>query len=134
MNLSAAAALTDPETFGKSADENSSHEKKKSEKAEDTTKRREQTLQGRKKTKRPEKKKKSGRKVRAGIRGRYATYEPELRGLIGKYASENGNQETKEYFLSHHGIDLPESTIRGLRDKYLIRFKAQTDVAKGANA
>ena len=40
---------------------------------------------------------------------------------MGQYATEHSNQETIAYFFKHHKVDLPESTVRGLRDKYLMR-------------
>ena len=59
------------------------------------------------------------------IRGHYANYRPELRAQIGKFAVNHSNQETVSYFLKHHKIDLPESTVRNLRDKYLLRSCAR---------
>lgn len=40
---------------------------------------------------------------------------------IAKYALEHGNHETAKHFLDTQGIEVPESTIRGLRDKYLMK-------------
>ena len=57
------------------------------------------------------------REVRGGSRGHYATYGPELRGQIAAYAVSHTNKETVEFFADHHGIELPESTVRGLRRK-----------------
>ena len=52
-------------------------------------------------------------------RGQYSCYTPELRAQIAKYATKHGNQETVQYFKETLDIDVPESTVRGLRDKYL---------------
>ena len=52
-------------------------------------------------------------------RGQYSTYSPQLRTQIAKYASNHGNQETIQYFKETLGIEVPESTVRGLRDKFL---------------
>ena len=52
-------------------------------------------------------------------RGQYAIYAPELRAEIAKYASDHGNQETINHFRQKLNLNLPESTVRGLRDKYL---------------
>ena len=53
-------------------------------------------------------------------RGRYATYGPELRAQIGKFAVENGNQATIKHFERNYNLTLPESTVRRLRDKFLL--------------
>ncbi len=37
-------------------------------------------------------------KPRVSGRGRYACYDPELRGRVGRRAAENGIKRTKEYF------------------------------------
>ncbi len=37
-------------------------------------------------------------KPRVSGRGRYASYDPELRGRVGRRAAENGIKRTKEYF------------------------------------
>ncbi len=54
-------------------------------------------------------------------RGQYASYDPELRGDIARYASEHSNHETVVHFKEKLGIDLPESTVRGLREKYFVK-------------
>lgn len=54
-------------------------------------------------------------------RGNYASYSPELRAEIGKYASEHGNLAAVQYYKEKLGFEIPESTVRGLRDKYLIK-------------
>ena len=60
-------------------------------------------------------------------RGQYSCYSPELRAQIAQYASKHGNQETIHYFKSTHDVEVPESTVRGLRDKYLRERKKITD-------
>ena len=53
-------------------------------------------------------------------RGRYVQYTPELRAKIGKYALKHGNTAAMKHFQAELGHDIPESTIRGMRDKYQI--------------
>merc|ERR1712106_978808 len=53
-------------------------------------------------------------------RGRYVQYTPELRAKIGKYALKHGNTAAMKFFQAELGHDIPESTIRGMRDKYQI--------------
>lgn len=66
------------------------------------------------------------RSMRSGRRGCYASYDPLLRGEIALYALENGNSAAREHFRKTHGIDLPESTIRGLRDKIAAKMGRNT--------
>nr|XP_045597315.1 uncharacterized protein LOC123757584 isoform X1 [Procambarus clarkii] len=54
-------------------------------------------------------------------RGNYASYSPELRAEIGKYAAEHGNLAAVQHFKEQLGFEIPESTVRGLKDKYLIK-------------
>ncbi|CAL4146822.1 unnamed protein product, partial [Meganyctiphanes norvegica] len=54
-------------------------------------------------------------------RGNYASYSPELRAEIGKYAAEHGNLAAVQHFKELLGFEIPESTVRGLKDKYLIK-------------
>ncbi|KDR15248.1 hypothetical protein L798_10621 [Zootermopsis nevadensis] len=54
-------------------------------------------------------------------RGNYTVYSPEVRAEMGKYAAEHGSQRACQHFRNILGHDVPESTIRGLRDKYLIK-------------
>lgn len=54
-------------------------------------------------------------------RGNYATYSPEVRAEMGKYAAEHGSQKACQHFRAILGHNVPESTIRGLRDKYLLK-------------
>lgn len=61
------------------------------------------------------------RKGRSKASGAYANYPPELRGLIGSYATSHSIVDTITFFSKNHGVDLPESTVRGLRDKYLLK-------------
>ena len=61
-------------------------------------------------------------------RGQYSTYSPQLRTQIAKYASNHGNQESIQYFKETLGIEVPESTVRGLRDKFLrLKKKENSD-------
>ncbi len=53
-------------------------------------------------------------------RGQYVAYGAGLRAEIGKYATNHGNQETINFFRDKMGIELPESTVRGLRDRWLV--------------
>ncbi|XP_069950237.1 uncharacterized protein [Cherax quadricarinatus] len=63
------------------------------------------------------------RKGNTGLskRGNYASYSPELRAEIGKYAAEHGNLAAVQHFKEQLGFEIPESTVRGLKDKYLIK-------------
>ena len=75
----------------------------------------------------PKKKRPKGRtklsRISLGVskRGNYASYSPELRAEIGKYAAEHGNLAAVQYFKEKVQFEIPESTVRGLRDKYLIK-------------
>ncbi|KAG0728467.1 Cytosolic Fe-S cluster assembly factor NUBP2 [Chionoecetes opilio] len=76
----------------------------------------------------PRKKKGKGGRMRAKARmlgmskrGHYASYSPELRAEIGRYATKHGNLAAVHHFKEQLGFDIPESTIRGLKDKYLIK-------------
>jgi len=66
----------------------------------------------------------SKKKACSGVgqkRGNYTTYSPEVRAEMGKYAAEHGSQKACQHFGAILGHDVPESTIRGLRDKYLLK-------------
>lgn len=66
----------------------------------------------------------SKKKACSGVgktRGNYTTYSPEVRAEMGKYAAEHGSQKACQHFRAILGHDVPESTIRGLRDKYLLK-------------
>lgn len=56
-------------------------------------------------------------------RGSYTTYSPELRAKIGKYAAEHGSLKASNHFSKIIGHDLPESTARGLKERYLNKVK-----------
>lgn len=64
---------------------------------------------------------------RRSKRGQYANYSPDLRAEIAKYATNHGNQQTIAYFREHFNLEVPESTVRGLRDRLL--YKTNSDVA-----
>ena len=51
-------------------------------------------------------------------RGRYVQYSDELRAKIGKFALKHGNSAAMKHFYAELGHEIPESTIRGMRDKY----------------
>ena len=51
-------------------------------------------------------------------RGRYVQYSDEIRAKIGKFALKHGNSAAMKHFYSELGHEIPESTIRGMRDKY----------------
>lgn len=64
-------------------------------------------------------------------RGSYTTYSPELRAEIGKYAAEHGSLKACHHFSKILGHDVPESTARGLKDKYLMKRKHCTVTSLG---
>ncbi|PSN40211.1 hypothetical protein C0J52_17645 [Blattella germanica] len=53
-------------------------------------------------------------------RGNYTLFSPEIRAEIGKYAAEHGSRRACRHFSEVLGHTVPESTICGLRDKYLL--------------
>ena len=61
-----------------------------------------------------------GGKGKASSRGRYSQYTPELRAKIGKFALKHGNAAAVRHFQTELGHEIPESTIRGMRDKYQV--------------
>ena len=52
-------------------------------------------------------------------RGKYATYTATERAKIGKYAAENGNTKACGYFFKAWKREIPESTVRRLKNEYL---------------
>ncbi|XP_049787452.1 uncharacterized protein LOC126190886 isoform X3 [Schistocerca cancellata] len=54
-------------------------------------------------------------------RGNYCVYSPELRAEMGRYAAEHGSQQACMYFKHVLGVEIPSSTMRTLRDKYLLK-------------
>jgi hypothetical protein len=52
-------------------------------------------------------------------RGRYAQYTAAERALIGRYAVRHGNAAAVRHFTRTLGRDISESSVRGMRDKYL---------------
>ena len=66
-------------------------------------------------TVKPTKVKKENKKI---SRGRYVQYSDELRAKIGKFALKHGNASAMKHFYAELGHEIPESTIRGMRDKY----------------
>ena len=58
-------------------------------------------------------------------RGRYSQYTPELRARIGKFALKHGNAAAVRHFQAELGHEVPESTIRGMRDKYQVLSEQQ---------
>jgi len=64
-------------------------------------------------------------------RGRYVQYSDELRAKIGKFALRHGNSAAMKHFHAELGHEIPESTIRGMRDKYQLLLEREGDsVAK----
>ena len=51
-------------------------------------------------------------------RDRCVQYSDEIRAKIGKFALKHGNSAAMKHFYSELGHEIPESTIRGMRDKY----------------
>ncbi|XP_014253373.1 uncharacterized protein LOC106668790 isoform X2 [Cimex lectularius] len=66
---------------------------------------------------------KNSKEPRGKKRGRYTFYSPELRAEIGKYAAEHGSLKASNHFSKILGHDLPESTARGYKEKYLKKLK-----------
>ena len=64
-------------------------------------------------------------KASASSRGRYSQYTPELRAKIGKFALKHGNAAAVRHFQVELGHEIPESTIRGMRDKYQVLSEQQ---------
>lgn len=66
-------------------------------------------------------------------RGRYAMYDPSLRAEIANFARDHGNQETINHFRAKLNIEVPESTVRGLRDRLLAKSgsKKVTQLSQG---
>lgn len=64
-------------------------------------------------------------------RGRYNSYTPEERAVIGKYAAENGPTRAARHYTKTFGHDINESTARKLRSEYLNELKVvkERDVA-----
>lgn len=56
-------------------------------------------------------------------RGSYTAYSPEIRAEIGKYAAEYGSVKASQHFGNILGHEVPESTARGLREKYLKKLE-----------
>ncbi|KAJ8893018.1 hypothetical protein PR048_005599 [Dryococelus australis] len=67
-------------------------------------------------------------------RGNYTLYSPEIRAELGKYAAEYGNQRAREYFKDILGHEVPESTIRSLRDKYILKCHLNSNAPDGINS
>uniref|UniRef100_A0A0P6D7J8 RNA-directed DNA polymerase n=1 Tax=Daphnia magna TaxID=35525 RepID=A0A0P6D7J8_9CRUS len=67
-------------------------------------------------------------------RGSYATYPPQFRLEIGRFAAEYGCQEAADYFKERVGHEIPESTVRGLRDKYVAQQRTSEEQITNLNA
>jgi hypothetical protein len=52
-------------------------------------------------------------------RGKYAQYSAAERAQIGRYAVRHGNAAAVRHFTRTLGRDISESSVRGMRDKYL---------------
>lgn len=71
----------------------------------------------------------AGSSYLCGKRGNYVSYSPELRAEIGRYAAESGNLMAITHFKEKLGLEIPESTVRGLKEKYMIkRMRGEQDV------
>ncbi|XP_057370368.1 uncharacterized protein LOC130691442 [Daphnia carinata] len=66
-------------------------------------------------------------------RGSYATYPPQFRLEIGRFAAEYGCQEAADYFKERVGHEIPESTVRGLRDKYVAQQRTSEEQITNLN-
>ena len=62
---------------------------------------------------------KGGKRFAAVQRGAYTTYAPEFRAKVGQYAARFGVPKALRHFVTEYGLELPESTVRGLRQAYL---------------
>ena len=58
-------------------------------------------------------------------RGQYANYSPNMKTEIAKYAASHGNQQTIAYFREHFNLEVPESTVRGLRDRLIYKTNSE---------
>ncbi|XP_043198607.1 uncharacterized protein LOC122368585 [Amphibalanus amphitrite] len=67
-------------------------------------------------------------------RGNYTSYSPEIRAEVGKYAFEHGNHAAMVHFRERLGCDLPESTIRGLKEKYVVKLRRTGDTPERVTA
>lgn len=65
-------------------------------------------------------------------RGYYSAYSPELRAEVGRYAHEHGTIAARRYFGQRLGSMLPDSTVRGLRDKYAAKLRLAEAAAAAA--
>ena len=49
-------------------------------------------------------------------------YTAEQRAQIGRYAARHGNAAAVRHFTQILGRDIAESSVRGMRDKFLSKF------------
>ena len=73
----------------------------------------------------PEPDSKPDREGKKAGRGRYVQYTPELRAKIGRFALKHGNAAAMKHFQTELGHEIPESTVRGMRDKYQVVSEAR---------
>ena len=55
-------------------------------------------------------------------RGKYVQYTAELRAQIGRYAARHGNAAAVRHFTHLLARDISESSVRGMRDKFLGKY------------
>ncbi|XP_023325565.1 uncharacterized protein LOC111699193 [Eurytemora carolleeae] len=69
-------------------------------------------------------------------RGSYVQYSAEMRAKIGKFAAKHGNVAAIRHFSEELGQTISESTIRAMKDKYIVmsRIKGENISEVGAGA
>ena len=70
-------------------------------------------------------------KKKSSNRGSYATYSPQFRLEVGRYAAQHSCQAASQHFKAQLGYEIPESTVRGLRDRYLAQISKGESEATG---
>ncbi|XP_062608100.1 uncharacterized protein LOC134269943 [Saccostrea cucullata] len=63
-------------------------------------------------------------------RGSYQHYTPEQKAKMGRYAIDNGPAKAAKYFSEKLGVKINESSIRTIRQQYLLRQKLSTEPVK----
>ena len=67
---------------------------------------------------------------KVSTREKYNGYTPEKRVQIAKYAAENGSTRASRHFSTLWNINVPESSVRRLKAKYLSKLKEVQDVMR----
>ena len=62
-------------------------------------------------------------------RGEYHVYDDEVRAKVGRYAIENGNKAAVTKYSAMLGHPISESTVRGLKKRYLAELERVKDPA-----